>query len=147
MKSIYVVIFVLLICCSHKSENVQSGHIIFEHVGNSDKPLTTIVIATYPMSEGAFKKVVVVDKETFNSIYEFVDRQEDRYRGKRDATTWLAFQVSTSGDDLIGTYIIPSEKSRNYFKDLKEFLNKLEGKQGISEIQKELDILLKRIGG
>lgn len=146
MKSILLIFFITIISCTQK--DVKSGEIIFEKIGNSDKPFTTLVISTHAQSEGTFRKIIVVDEESFNSIYKFVDFQEEHYRGKWRSDEWSAFRVSTVADDLMGSYIVPSrEKSIKYFNEMKQHLKELKGQKGISEIQKELDILLKRIGG
>jgi hypothetical protein len=144
MRTYILTLVILLSCDSYKP--VKSGYIKFENVGNSDKPLTTLLISTRDFPDKDFQRVIVVDIATFNVLYKFVDEREDRYRGKRDGTKWFAFEVSTRGNNLIGSYLLPSqEKSIKFFNELLVETEKIKSAKGIDTLQYELKILLKRI--
>lgn len=139
MRAFVFAIFLALSCSTNKP--VKSGYIKFENVGNSDKPINTIIISTDPLPDRDFQKIVLVDPEIFEVLYAFVDEREERYRGKRDASQWFAFEVTTCRDNLIGKYFLPSrEMSVKFFNKFLSETEKIKDAKDIGILQYELRI-------
>jgi hypothetical protein len=148
MKVIVISLVVLFFSCLGKGSNME--YIKIEHVGERDKPITTVIISHQDFPIEDLEKLIIVSEQSFDKIYGSIYKiktelkLEDR---KVSSNEWEVFRITYKGvkEDL--TFVTSKkEESIQCFKQLSDELLSIRTQDGMENVIHELQILLRRIG-
>jgi len=125
--------FLILTSCSAQK-------LIYEPLGEMDKPLPTIEIDVNQLQKSDNVKAFVLDTKTFNLLVNYTREQLGKSDNVKTEYEYGCYKVSYYvGSKKIDYILASKENSRNFFN----------GQKGIiisnQELYKELEVLLKRL--
>jgi hypothetical protein len=113
-----------------QKEKVEVDFVSYELISVHDKPLKILIspIAIENDTLIEWNQAIVVEKDVFNFIYDYVKRNDTGIQ--KDRTNFDGvFRIIAQKDKALTTYIIPRpELSRKFFEELKAQLIKLDQK-------------------
>jgi hypothetical protein len=140
MKKINFIFIILLFIYSLVNVSCSAQKLVYEPIGESDKPLPTIQIITKE-DNNLIEKTFIVNKETFRILKKYVSNKLDKKQIPiNTGYEYGSYKIIYSNGSKRIEYIIDSrDKSRIFFQGQLELI-KINPK-----LYKEIEVLIKRI--
>jgi hypothetical protein len=134
-------IFILSIeALSCNGQNIDNL-IRFDHVGESDKPINSILISTHEIRAADHEVFFKVRKELFVEVNDYVIKNRTNDAEVKQSNYGVFKITIITKDSHIEYFLLTRKASMNFFKELKTRLDN----KGSSKLSQELEVLLKRI--
>lgn len=121
MKYCYIYLFLSSFFSCYSQSTAEIKAIRIEHIGESDKPIFTVVICVANYKPVSYERIVVLSSNLFRTAFDYVEKNQT---GKIDPDSYEfgVFKIITqrsTGDDKY--YVLPSRSfSIDYLKKLKQ---------------------------
>lgn len=134
--------FTLVLLAVAATSKGQNNFIRFDHIGESDKPINSLIISIDKIEIGDFETLLIVKKALFERITRYVlkNKTKDKNPLKKD---YGVFKISVHGSDNVEYFLTTRAASLKFFKHLKFDLDTDKGDS--NTVSKELELLIKRI--
>jgi len=143
---IIMILFSLYLFVGCKDLGYSEGdYIKIEHIGRSDKPISSLVICLKDIPKQEWQKTFVVNQSTFGIIDDWISNNKPSIT-HADKNDFGVFKVSKVIFGKANAYVLPSsEISVKYFSKLRDRLKLIKGNEKVEALIDALDILIKRI--
>ena len=138
MKKYYIVILLLLLLstfCSSQDIYTTIKMARIEHIGESDKPIYTVVFCLEKYKPIAYERIVVLDSKTFGAVCDYIEKNQT---GKLRPQTYELGVFKIVVRDYGGLdkfYVLPTRTfSIDYFKKLENEVQHADFHEAIKEL-------------
>ncbi|WP_436516234.1 hypothetical protein [Ekhidna sp. To15] len=125
MKKLILILLVLLVISCQAQKSKDMDYIKFEHVGESDKPIRTLILATAEIA--VFKENLIVDfevvsEDSFQLMNKYISDKVDDFQSFRESKfEYGSFKIVSVYESITTEYVLQSsDESQLYFRTLIE---------------------------